>query len=116
MTEHSDHPVNASTQYRPGNLVRVRVDAPAGHFRTPTYIQGKIGRIVALCGVFPNPESLAYGGDGRPAQPLYRVEFVQSQVWPQYSGPAADKILIDIYQRWLEPAPAEEPGGSDDHS
>ena len=106
MTEPSNDTVH-SVQYRPGDRVTVRVDSPAGHFRTPAYIQGHTGRVAALCGVFPNPESLAHGGDGRPAQPLYRVEFAQAQVWPAYRGPAADKILVDIYQHWLEPASAD---------
>ncbi len=95
---------DAPIQYQPGDLVRVRVDNPGGHFRTPAYIQGQTGRVVALGGVFANPESLAYGGDGRPRQPLYRIEFAQSAVWPDYPGPAADQIVVDIYQHWLEPA------------
>ena len=103
----------APLQYQPGDLVLVRVGNPGGHFRTPTYIQGQTGRITAIGGVFANPESLAYGGRGQPRQPLYRVEFQQSQVWPNYRGPAADRILVDIYQHWLEPAP---PAGEDnDH-
>ena len=89
-------------RYRPGDVVTVRVDNPGGHFRTPTYIQGRTGRIDALCGVFPNPESLAYGGTGQPEQPLYRIEFTQSEVWPSYGGPHLDKIYVDIYQHWLE--------------
>jgi len=93
-----------SPQYQPGDRVRVRVDSPPGHYRTPAYIQGKRGRVVSLCGIFPNPESLAHGGSGLPRQPLYRVEFVQSEVWEQYRGPAADKVLVDIYQHWLYPA------------
>ena len=95
-------------KYRLNELVKVRVASPPGHFRTPTYIQGKTGQIVALCGVFPNPESLAHGGSGMPKQPLYRVEFEQSEVWTQYLGPGKDKILVDIYQHWLEPV--ETPG------
>ena len=31
--------------------------------------------MVALCGIYPDPESLAHGGDGTPHKPLYRVEF-----------------------------------------
>jgi hypothetical protein len=100
MTEQNDAPA----QYRSGDLVRVRIDTPDGHFRTPTYIQGHTGTVAALCGTFPNPETLAYGGSGRPAQPLYRVEFAQAQIWPDYRGPATDKLLVDIYQHWLEPA------------
>ena len=62
------------------------------------------GLVVALCGIFPNPESLAHGGSGLPQQPLYRVEFSQGQVWERYAGPAGDKLLVDIYEHWLDPA------------
>ncbi len=90
--------------FRPGDRVRVRVDSPPGHYRTPHYIQGKTGMVAALCGVFRNPESLAYGGTGLPKQPLYRVEFSQTEVWETYGGSAADKVLVDIYEHWLEPS------------
>ena len=95
-----------SVKFRSGDRVRVRVDSPTGHFRTPAYIQGKTGQVVALCGVFPNPESLAHGGSGLPQQPLFRVEFNQTEVWERYRGPTADKILVDIYEHWLDPASA----------
>ena len=91
-------------KYQSGNMVRVRVDSPPTHFRTPEYVQGKTGRVVALCGVFHNPESLAHGGSGLPKKPLYRVEFRQTDVWQRYPGPAADKLLVDIYEHWLDPA------------
>lgn len=91
-------------EYGAGDRVRVRVGNPPHHFRTPTYSQGKTGRVESLCGVFPNPESLAYGGTGLPKQPLYRVEFSQTEVWDRYPGPTSDKVLVDIYQHWLDPA------------
>jgi len=91
-------------RFRLGDRVLVRVGLPPHHIRTPAYIQGKTGRVKTLCGVFRNPESLAYGGLGLPKQPLYRVEFEQTEVWASYRGPAIDKVLIDIYQHWLEPA------------
>ncbi|PKB78522.1 MAG: hypothetical protein BZY88_18080 [SAR202 cluster bacterium Io17-Chloro-G9] len=87
-----------------GDWVRVRVDSPTHHFRTPTYIQGKKGRVVALCGVFSNPESLAQGGSGLPQIPLYRVEFPQTDVWAAYDGRPGDTVLVDIYEHWLNPA------------
>ena len=105
MSQSANQPTGAPARYQAGDVVTVRVDNPGGHFRTPTYIQGQTGRVHKLCGIFPNPESLAYGGDGQPAQPLYQVEFLQSQVWPEYQGPAADKIYVDIYQHWLECTP-----------
>lgn len=64
--------------------------------------------MAALCGAFRNPESLARGGDGFPAQPLYRVEFAQTALWGRYRGPAHDKLLLDLYQHWLEPVEAQE--------
>ena len=73
--------MDTSTKYRPGDRVQVRIDYPGHHFRTPLYIQGKTGTIVALCGAFLNPESLAHGGSGLPEKHLYRVEFAQNQVW-----------------------------------
>jgi len=40
-----------------------------------------------------------------PLQPLYRVRFRQSDVWPDYGGQAADTVDIEIYEHWLEPEP-----------
>ena len=99
-------PMAQFAKYSTGDRVRVRVGAPSHHFRTPAYIQGKIGQVVALCGIFPNPESLAHGGSGLPQRPLYRVEFAQTQVWRRYRGLESDKILVDIYEHWLAPAEA----------
>ena len=94
------------TRFRAGDRVTVRVGSPPTHFRTPEYVQGKTGVVVALYGEFQNPESLAHGGDGSPKQPLYRVEFLQGQVWERYSGPKTDKVLVDLYDHWLDPAAA----------
>lgn len=96
-------------RYHPGDLVSVRVGNPATHYRTPSYIQGKKGRVDSFWGVYRNPESLAYGGSGAPKQPLYRVEFNQGDLWENYNGQPADKLLIDIYQHWLDPA--DSPAG-----
>ena len=93
-------------RFRPGDAVTVRRAYPPGHIRTPYYIRGKSGVVERLCGSFANPEELAHGRDGLPAQPLYRVRFAQIQVWPDYAGPASDSIDIEIYEHWLEPAGA----------
>ena len=91
-------------RYANGASVRIRVDAPAHHYRTPAYIQGQRGVVAAWCGVYPNPESLAHGGDGLPAQPLYRIRLRQTDLWPDYAGHPADTLLVDVYQHWLESA------------
>jgi nitrile hydratase len=94
----------AETRYSPGDRVRVRADDPPGHHRTPWFIKGKTGRVDAVYGAFHNPETRAYGGSGLPKQPLYRVEFDQSDIWENYTGPYRDKICVDVYDNWLEPA------------
>jgi hypothetical protein len=90
--------------YRPGDRVTVRAAYPPGHVRTPFYIRGRSGMVERVCGSYPNPEELAYARSGLPAQPLYRVRFLQREVWPDYAGQAGDSVDIEIYQHWLEPA------------
>ena len=91
-------------KYKPGDRVRVRAGALPGHIRTPAYIRGKIGRVELLHGAFRNPESLAYGAEGLPKQPLYLVEFDQTEVWESYRGSPRDTLYVDIYEHWLDPA------------
>ena len=93
-----------SARFGVGERVRVRSAFPLGHVRTPFYIRGKTGTVERILGPFRNPEELAYGRAGEPAQPLYRVRFLQREVWPNYAGAAADTVDVEIYQHWLEPA------------
>ena len=85
-----------------GDRVRVRSAFPIGHVRTPYYVRGKYGMVERVCGAFPNPEELAYARRGLPPQPLYRVRFLQCEVWPDYAGQPFDVLEVDIYQHWLE--------------
>ncbi len=85
-----------------GSLVRVRFTAPPGHVRTPWYCRGKVGVVERNCGAFANPEELAYNRAGLPAQPLYRVQFLNRVLWADYVGHADDVTEIEIYQHWLE--------------
>ena len=87
-----------------GSRVQVSDRETAGHMRTPRYIRGKTGIVERQCGLFRNPETLAYGGDCLPKQPLYRVRFIQSEVWSDYIGSGTDSLDIEIYQHWLNPA------------
>jgi nitrile hydratase len=93
-----------SAAFSAGDRVRVRRAYPPGHVRTPFYIRGKTGIIERVLGDFPNPEELAYGRSGEPRQTLYRVRFLQPDVWSDYAGMLADTVDIEIYQHWLEPA------------
>jgi len=89
-------------RFRIGDQVKVREAYPIGHVRTPYYVRGKRGVIERVCGAFPNPEELAYGRMGLPAQPLYRVRFLQRELWTDYAGQPVDVVEVEIYQHWLE--------------
>lgn len=85
-----------------GDQVCVKRGGADRHCRCPGYIQGKTGLVERICGRFPNPEQLAYGGDGLPERTLYRVRFLQKDVWSDYPG-ANDTIDVELYEHWLTP-------------
>jgi len=89
--------------FEPGDRVRVLPAEKPGHVRTPDYVKRKAGWVEAVVGAFPNPEELAYGLSGLPERPLYRVGFLQIDLWDDYTGPAEDHLYADIYEHWLEP-------------
>jgi Nitrile hydratase beta subunit, C-terminal len=89
---------------RIGQRVRVSARAHEGHHRTPGYLKGKTGTVERGHGAFTNPETRAYGADGRPEQRLYLVGFEQGAVWPAYGGNSSDRIYVDVFEHWLEEA------------
>ncbi|MEM9681747.1 MAG: SH3-like domain-containing protein [Pseudomonadota bacterium] len=93
-----------SQRFAIGASVRVRRAYPPGHVRAPYFSRGKSGVIESVAGVYKNPEDLAYGRYEEAALPLYRVRFKQTELWPDYSGPAVDTAVVDVYENWLEPA------------
>ena len=95
----------ATARFGPGDSVRVRNAYPPGHIRTPYYCRGHVGVVERLCGAFANPEELAYNRPGLPAQPLYRVRFKATELWPDYREDPADLVEIELYQHWLEEVP-----------
>ena len=92
------------TGFQPGDRVYICDGAPDGHHRTPAYVKGKTGWVSTLCGRFPNPETRAKGHSGLPVIALYRVELMQSDLWPGYDGPAEDTLCVDLFEHWLESA------------
>lgn len=96
------NPEAVAPRFRVGDQVEVLYAFPLGHVRTPFYVRGKTGFVERLCGIYGNPEDLAYGRSGNPRQPLYRVRFTQCDIWPDYEGGRADSVDVEIYQHWLE--------------
>jgi nitrile hydratase subunit beta len=90
--------------FHPGDRIRVRAEEKPGHVRTPGYVKGKTGRVASVLGEFRNPETLAYGDSGLPERPLYKVAFLQTDLWEEYAGSRDDTLHVDIYEHWLEPA------------
>ena len=91
--------------FAPGDCVRVRSENFTSrwvkpHLRTPGYLFSQSGRVERICGLFENPETAAYRSDGI-KQPLYRVRFLQKDLWPEYEGSQKDTIDVEIYQHWL---------------
>jgi Nitrile hydratase beta subunit, C-terminal len=92
-----------NAQFGIGDTVRVRQAYPPGHVRAPYFTRGKTGIVDTIAGAYRNPEELAYGRYEGKALPLYRVLFRQTDLWPDYDGPAADTTIVDVYENWLEP-------------
>jgi len=92
----------AVDKFKPGDRVKVKFEDRPGHIRTPWYIRGKTGCVERVYGEFLNPESLAFGHDGLPKKTLYLIAFNQVDVWGE-SAKTQDKVLVDIYEHWLEP-------------
>ncbi|MBS0242523.1 MAG: nitrile hydratase subunit beta [Proteobacteria bacterium] len=99
-----------SQRFKIGDAVTVKTAAPAGHVRTPSYLQGKRGTIARSFGQWPNPEQLAYGKPGWPRKTNYWVSFTMEEIWGgdgKY-GPK-DRIVAEIYEHWLEPDTSAPP-------
>ena len=94
----------ATARFTQGDRVRVSRRYPTGHHRTPWYIKGRTGRVDTVYKAWVNPESRAYGHDGLPKVPLYRVEFDPTDLWQTYDGLGEDRICADVFEHWLERA------------
>lgn len=92
------------TRFKPGDKVRVQHRFPPGHIRTPWYLRGKTGEVIAHFGAFPNPETRAFGASGLPPVPLYQVLFPMTEVWQSEGafGPN-DTVTADLFEHWLDP-------------
>jgi hypothetical protein len=94
-------------RFAAGSRVRVKALHPPGHCRTPGYTRGRCGTVLGIADRQPNPEELAYGRDGLPPLPVYRVRFAQAELWPDHAGGTGDGVVVDLFEPWLEPVEEE---------
>lgn len=95
-------------RFKIGDRVRVDDRAHNGHHRTPWYIKGKLGTVVADNDAWHNPETRAYGESGLPKVPVYRVQFDQHDLWEDYGGQPGDTLIVDVFEHWLVPVEGED--------
>ncbi len=92
-----------AARFPAGTRVRVKALHPPGHCRTPHYARGRQGVVLGVADLEPNPEALAYGQDGLPALPVYRVRFERATLWPgEGAGGGRDAVVADLFEPWLE--------------
>jgi nitrile hydratase len=97
-----------SPRFADGTQVRVKALFPPGHCRTPFYTRGRVGTVLGVIDYQPNPEGLAYGRDGLPRLPVYRIGFRLAELWPEAPPKTRDAVVVDLFEPWLEPASRSE--------
>ena len=86
-----------------GDRVRILVRFPIGHYRVPLYIRGKQGVVEKLLRPMAlNNEEEGFGRNAGCKGHYYRVGILLSELWPDYSGPAQDRLVIEVFETWLE--------------
>lgn len=93
----SDH---TEPRFAVGDRVRVREWHPAGHTRTPRYVQGKRGEVVRVDGAFNLPDVEAHGGR-KVLNPTYSVRFTARELWGE-GGSEGATVNVDLWEHYLE--------------
>lgn len=89
--------------FGPGEPVRVSTRSPIGHYRVPTYLRGKSGVVQSVIEpVAVDNEEEGFGRNAGSKRHYYRVAFAMADLWPDYVGPARDRLFIEIFETWLE--------------
>ncbi len=91
--------------FLPGEHIQIGTRMPIGRYRVPLYLRGKRGVIVAVIKpAWLNNEEEGFGRNAGGKRHYYRIAFSMQDVWPGYSGPARDRLLIEVFETWLERA------------
>jgi nitrile hydratase subunit beta len=93
----------AEPLFKAGDVVKVRMRFPVGHFRVPNYIRGKRGCVEAVIeppGI--NNEEEGFGRNAGVKRHYYCVAIPLRELWPNYAGSPNDGLRIEVFETWLE--------------
>ncbi len=93
----------AEARFATGDTVRARNIHPSSHTRLPRYVRGRKGVIDRIHGVFVFPDTNASLA-GEDPQVIYSVRFTAAELWGEDAPNPTDKILVDLWDSYLEPA------------
>lgn len=93
-----------------GDRVMIRTEVPGGTNRTPFFIRGKKGIVVFAHGPAGNPRDLSQGGTGEPKLPLYGVSFHMAHLYDDDPQVVHDRVIVDVWDDWMEPVPERGTG------
>jgi nitrile hydratase len=89
--------------FKVGDRVRISARYPIGHYRVPTYMRGKCGAVeFVIEPTAVNNEEEAFGRNAGKKGYYYRVGVPLAELWPGYTGPPQDRLIIEIFEGWLE--------------
>lgn len=89
--------------FKAGDRVRISVRYPVGHYRVPIYMRGKHGTIEKILEpAAVNNEEEGFGRNAGSKGHYYRVAVPLTELWPGYAGPPQDRLVIEIFETWLE--------------
>jgi nitrile hydratase beta subunit len=92
-------------QFKVGDKIRAlsyspNEDVNGGHTRLPSYVMGRIGKIVSYHGTHVLPDKNAHGNGENP-MPLYTVEFKGAELWGAMAEDGEDSIYLDLWEPYL---------------
>jgi nitrile hydratase len=89
--------------FEPGDRIRIVERRTVGHYRVPTYVRGKRGKVeMVIKPPAVDNEEEGFGRNAGLRRYYYRVAIPMTEIWPHYSGARSDGLRIEVFESWLE--------------
>ncbi|MGO8697665.1 MAG: SH3-like domain-containing protein [Limisphaerales bacterium] len=89
--------------FKVGEQIRISLRYPVGHYRVPMYMRGKRGIVeLILEPKAVNNEEEGFGRNAGLKGYYYRVGVPLTELWPGYAGSPQDRLVIEVFESWLE--------------